>query len=203
MILGKKQPEFDSSLLYDYDAINKTYVLNIALKSFKELYNNWDYSPQRKRDINENLIRYIEECSVEIPIKRKVAIHLYLPAGKSDETREKEGRLALKSYFDYLRYKKIQQKNKYMKNASMYGLSGILLLSLAYFLQSLSLEKYYVPILPEGLFIGGWVLFWEVFSIIFFRVSEIKKSIREYNRLRESEITYHFGRVFPLVIRND
>jgi hypothetical protein len=203
MYLPKDLEEFDPSLLYEFDAVSKTYVLSLAVNSFKEIYNTWDYSPYRKRDINEALIKYIEDCSAEIPLRHKMSIHLYLPENEKDENQEKEGTTALRSYFKYLLYKKLQQRARYLRNATMYGFSGFLLLTLAYVLQKLGVEEYYLPILPEGLFIGGWVLFWEVFSIIFFRVREISQAIKEYDRLGEAGITYHFGKVFPAIIKKD
>lgn len=197
----KNSKEFDPTLLYEYDQNTKTYILNLSVHSFKEMYNTWDYSPYRKRDINEALIKYIEECSAEMPLKHKMSIHLYLPDTEKDESKEKEGISALKSYFKYLLYKKVHQRSKYLKNARNYGLSGFLFLSLAIILQKVGFQDYYLPILPEGLFIGGWVLFWEVFSIIFFRTSEITQSIREYTRLVEAEITYHFGKEIPVIYK--
>ncbi|MDH4261961.1 MAG: hypothetical protein OEV78_02840 [Spirochaetia bacterium] len=194
---------FDPSLLYEYDSVNKTYILNLSINSFKKMYNTWDYSPYRKRDINETLIKYIEDCSAEIPLKHKMSIHMYLPENEKNENQEKEGISALKYYFKYLLYKKVQQKSRYLKNAMLYGLSGFLFLTMAYIFQKLGAEKYYLPILPDGLFIGGWVLFWEVFSIIFFRVREISQSIKEYYRLSEAEITYHFGKTFPKTIKTN
>jgi len=203
MLYSKDTDDFDPSLLYEYDAASKTYILNLAINSFKDMYNTWDYSPHRKRDINEALIKYIEECSAEIPLKHRMSIHLYLPETEKDDDQEAGGAGALRNYFKYLLYKKEQERCRYFKNATWYGFSGFLLLTLAYFFQKSSGHKYYLPILPEGLFIGGWVLFWEVFSIIFFRVREISGKIKEYGRLGKADIVYHFGKTFPTVIRKE
>ncbi|MDH4199717.1 MAG: hypothetical protein OEV66_04975 [Spirochaetia bacterium] len=203
MFIPKEFEQFNPGDLYEYDEKNNTYDLNIAVNSFKDLYNSWDYSPYRKRDINEALIKYIEECSSEIPIRHKMSLHLYLPESETNFSaeQEKEGSMALRSYFRYLLHKKKQEKNKYYKNAAKYAFSGLVSLTLAYISQKTGVEASYLPILPEGLYIGGWVLFWEVFSIIFFRISKISEKMKEYSRLSDAEITYHFGKKFPQASR--
>jgi hypothetical protein len=190
--------EFDASKLYEFDPAGKKYILNISAKTFKDLFNKWDYSPYKKRDINEALIKYIEDCAEEVPLKHKVAIHLFITNDKEDQKQVRETTIALKLYFQYLVFKKISERKKYRKNASFYGLSGLVLLFLASVFQKIGVAKYFLFIVPEGLYIGGWVLFWEVCSILFFKNREISQKIREYTRLTEAEIFYHFEKEPPV-----
>lgn len=183
---------FDPAKLYEFDQIRKTYLLNISIRTYSDLYNKWDYSPFKKRDINENLIKYVEDCSSEMLLRYRVSIHLYVSNDKDNEKQKSEATAALRGYFKYLLFKKISELKKYLKDARQYGLIGLILLSLAYFIQKIGGDKYIFLILPEGLFIGGWVLFWEVCSILFFKYRELNQKIKEYKRLSEADISFHF-----------
>jgi len=50
----------------------------------------------------------------------------------------------------------------------------------------------HTDLLVEGLIIGAWVSIWEVFSVIFFKLSEHRKKIRSFRRLLAAEIVYRY-----------
>ncbi|MBN2324297.1 MAG: hypothetical protein JXQ30_11230 [Spirochaetes bacterium] len=127
---------------------------------------------------------------MEIPAGAKLDINFFLPEGIRDSEKEKKSSEGLRNYFTYTVKKLAAKKHVQFRNIALYGIFGGGLLFLAYLLQSLLERKYLLNILPEGLFIGGWVLFWEIFSIVFFKLRDITRRIRVYRRLRDSRINH-------------
>lgn len=193
--MRKRYREFDPRSLYEYDRKKNVFSIKLSIDTYNDLYDEWDYSPFRKRDLDKNLLEHLEECSREIPLKHRLAVHFYMPTSERDASREERSIAGLRNYFQYLLYKKAQEKKKYNIYVFLYIISGLLLLTGAYFLQGTLETHLLLTILPEGLFIGGWVLFWEAFSILFFKSREMRQNLREYKRLIQAEIHYTYIRV--------
>ncbi len=51
-------------------------------------------------------------------------------------------------------------------------------------------EMFLLNFISEGFYIGGWVLFWELFSTLFFKSREYSEEAYVLNRLMKSKIKY-------------
>jgi hypothetical protein len=51
-------------------------------------------------------------------------------------------------------------------------------------------DQLFFNTLQEGLYIGAWVALWEIFSIWFFKMSELRTEIKHFRRLETVEISY-------------
>lgn len=174
--------------------LNMSYV-DIQIDSYTELYNEWDFSPYANRDIDEDLYEYLEEAAFEISKKHFICIVFNIPRSLQNEEKEKESRIGFSNYFAY-RLRRQTNKGKVLKRqAAYYGLFGLFLLSVGMFADSmLSAGEYnsYLSLLTEGLYIGGWVLFWELFNIIFFELGELSDTKKMLTRLKNAEIAYNY-----------
>ncbi|MBE0449364.1 MAG: hypothetical protein IBX70_00830 [Clostridia bacterium] len=50
-----------------------------------------------------------------------------------------------------------------------------------------------VSVLKEGIFIGGWVFLWEVFTLIFITLGEERKVSKIIKRLLDTEICFIYS----------
>jgi hypothetical protein len=62
--------------VYDKDSDTDAYVINIVVKRYEDIFNNLDPSPFKRRDLNSNLISFLEDCSSDIPLRLKTIIQL-------------------------------------------------------------------------------------------------------------------------------
>ncbi len=184
--------KFDPLKVYRHDADSGRYNIDIDLDFYRELYSEWDFSPQHNRDLDGNLFKYLVDCSDEIPARYPVAIAINLPSYVYDATREERATQGFHNFFTYqIRREKSRYRHYYSK-IIQYLCIGVLLLIAASMLENLFSEFAHTDLLVEGLVIGAWVSIWEVFSVFFFRLSDHRKKIRSFRRLLAAEIVYRY-----------
>ncbi|MEW9121540.1 MAG: hypothetical protein AB2421_02430 [Thermotaleaceae bacterium] len=175
--------------LYKYDEVKKTYLIEVSLDNYDDVYDDWDASPFKKRDIEDEFNDFVLNSSQDIPLNDGITIVLYLPASKKDP--QKEGTL-VSAYLNYYSYA-IERLNKVKynlhKKIASYLLLSILLLSIGYFYFR-GEQNLFTSVLHEGIFIGGWVFLWEFFTSIFITKRELHEEYRLYKRLYQSEIKF-------------
>ena len=181
---------FDPKKLYRYNRETNSYSIDLSIDYYRDVYNDWDFSPFRNRDLDKDLLEYLEECSHEIPFRSNLTLNFYLPKDIHDPDKEARSVSGLRNYFRYSQSRMTRRRRRHMKSFVLYVSFGICFLVLAYLMQNVVSTVLLLNILPEGLFIGGWVLFWEAFSIAFFKIREVGRAIKIYERLADSTINY-------------
>ncbi|MBN2440947.1 MAG: hypothetical protein JXJ04_06365 [Spirochaetales bacterium] len=168
---------------------NKIYI-DIRLDFYREIYNVWDFSPLINRDLDDDLFEYLENCAGEIPKKYSLSIVFHVPAHIKDPEKEKKSITGFKNYFNYQMRKINQEQRNIMGRSGIYGFFGVILIFIGYFLKTIAVSVPFLNVLIEGFFIGGWVLFWELFSTVFFKQSDVRRRKYIINRLKNTEIIY-------------
>jgi len=186
--------KLNSLSLHSYQIHKKTksVFIDINLDMYTDLYNEWDFSPQKKRDMDEDLFNYIISCSSEIPLQMQIIIRMNLPEEIMSEEKEKFAKLGVERYFSYCLEKNTFQRGKAYRNMISYGGAGLIFLLLGAYLPRLLKGISFFGVLKEGLIIGGWVLFWESFSIIFFKDAFYRDKQKHLKRLIRSSIEFHY-----------
>jgi hypothetical protein len=180
----------DPKTIYRFDRVANRYHIDVALDYYRDVYNEWDFAPFRNRDLDRDLMEYLEECSREIPLRAGIALTFFLPREIQDAGKEERSIAGLRHYFRYELLKAAGRRARYFKRFSLYLAFGIAFLLGAYLAQTLLPGPFPMRLIPEGLVIGGWVLFWEAFSILFFRSREVAERMRHLRRLVSARIMY-------------
>ena len=161
---------FKSLNLFRHNKHARKAYIDISLDNYREIYNEWDFSPQNKKDLDEDLLEFLIGSADEIPDNYKIEIVCHLPAGIRDEDREQVSSEGFRNIFKYnLRKMDFKVKRK-RRRMIIYAIAGLILITLG----NITSKVPFLPgeILGEGFYIGGWVLFWELFSNIFFENNE-------------------------------
>ena len=180
----------DPKTLYRYDAPSNRYHIDIAIAYYRDMYNEWDFAPFRNRDLERTLMEYLEECSREIPMKAGIEITFFMPREIHDPSKEERSVAGLKNYFRYELLKALGRRRRHYRNFALYLLFGIAFISGAFLVKTFLHGPFPANVLPEGLHIGGWVLFWEAFPIAFFRNRDASERIRHLRRFSHARIDY-------------
>jgi len=184
----KNEPDIKN--FYRLNENTKVVYVDIAIDFYREIYNVWDFSPLANRDLDDDLFDYLETCALEIPKKYKMEIVFHIPE-KIVNSRKQEK--SIKGYHNFFRYKlRKLAKKKALANRQMmiYGMLGIFLILSAISTDHLLENIFLFEIVSEGFYIGGWVLFWELFSTLFFRRKEFRDEEFMLTRLLKSKIVY-------------
>jgi hypothetical protein len=177
--------------MYRYDEENKQYLLELSLNDFDELFNEWDASPIRKKDLDPELVDYLIEAMNEIPSRENIGISFKLNQKVKDKNLEDVSRGVFKRYFEfqiYLNKKKIMRQ---YRKVITYLILGFAFIVTAYQLNTDNLNITF-EVVSEGLFIGGWVFIWESISLLFFSIRGIKRLNRKYKRILDSMIRFRY-----------
>src|SRR3990167_4829091 len=150
---------------YRYDDNEKAYIIDVSLDSYDDIYDEWDPSPFKKRDIEDEFDDFIRDSSSDIPIKYKLIIELFLPASERNTMKEK---LLLQAYDNFYRFnlrRAKKEKQALQKKAVNYLVLALSFLFFGYFYEPME-ESIFLKVFKEGIFIGGWVFLWEVFTVL-------------------------------------
>ncbi len=181
---------FDPKKIYRFDRSANRYHIDIVIGYYRDVYNEWDFAPFRNRDLDRSFMEYLEECSREIPLRAGIEITFFMPREIRDATKEERSVAGLKNYFRYELLKALGRRRRYYGHFAVYLLFGVMFLVGAYLVRTFLAGPFPLGVLPEGLAIGGWVLFWEAFTIVFFRNRDVNERIRHLRRFVRARIAY-------------
>lgn len=179
--------------LYPYDELRSAFILDVQLEDYRDAYSTWDFSPFTNRDLDEDLTEYLLECSYEIPLKHKLVINFHMLNQSKDETREKRSIIGMHNYFNYQLRRMNNAKMRVARDIITFLVIGSILLVTGFYLDEIITTSLLASVVSEGLFIGGWVMLWEMFSAWFFDLKKVRDKYKHFERLNVSVIEYSYG----------
>lgn len=185
----KKKSELHN--IYKINQDNGAYMIEISLEDYSEIFNGWDASTIKKKDIEPELLDYLEQAGYEIPNKEDIEIFFYLPKEINDTDKENKSIQGIQNNFKAVLFHIDRMLHKNYRRIGSYVVIGIMFLIGAYVtrIYATTLNLMF-SILIEGFFIGGWILLWEAFSLFFFDSHETKRRRRVYRRFQTSKIFF-------------
>ncbi|MBL7006753.1 MAG: hypothetical protein ISR78_06725, partial [Spirochaetia bacterium] len=60
--------------VYDYNPETQAYIIKVSIKQYTHIFNDLDPAPLKRRDLNQDLLNYLDDCSFDIPLGYKVNI---------------------------------------------------------------------------------------------------------------------------------
>ena len=181
--------------LYRYSKELNTSYIDVEIDFYRELYNEWDFSPITNLDLDEELFEFLESCMAEINRKHKVCIVFHIPESLKDAEKEEKSKQGFVNYFNYEIRKQNNRIRMAMDNAVSYGVYGLILLFIGTWTSKFldqNASYAYLSFLAEGIMIGGWVFGWELVSILFINSKELFGQRRILERLRDAKIEFEY-----------
>lgn len=182
--------------LYRSDPEKGNLIIDVSLDYYNEFFHEWDNATFPTRDMNPELVEFLEVCSGDIPLRK----HIEIVFGVSKENRDlKQESFIIESYNNYFGFFLRQEKKKLRNMLFKAIILSILALALIFFHSILGsrLPDAVAPeVFLEGVLIGAWVFMWEAIHLISFQSTEIIGSIRKYRRFLKASIifTYKFSK---------
>jgi hypothetical protein len=169
-----------------------TFIIEIDLEKYIEVFSEWDKSPFTKRDIHPELETFLSSCSDDIPLKYKLSLHFYLPESIKDEKAEKIITKSIRNYYDYSIFEYQKKKREEKEEAIKYLMISLVFLFFGYLGRINFFKNIIFNTINEVLFIGGWVLMWEFFSKLFLTHDELRKEYKKSKRILEADIVFKY-----------
>ena len=176
--------------LYQRNPETNKMTIEISLEDYAELFNGWDPSPIRRKDLEPELMDYLEQSGTEIPMDEEVELCFYLPNDKHDLEKEQKSTLAIKNNFRVVIFFINKRLKRGYRQMITFIILSLIFITSAYVIRDLEEIPLLTSIMREGLFIGGWVFLWEAFNIFFFTTHEERSRRKIFYRFLESEIYF-------------
>jgi hypothetical protein len=158
---------------------------------YTDIFNGWDPSPVRRRDLDPDLVDFLEQCASDIPVEFPVELQFYVPEAKCDKDKETRTIEGIKNNFSFTAHFIGKELEEIRRKVLRYAIASLAFLSIGYISRHYVDPNMFTTILTEGISIGGWVFLWEAFSLSFFSGQEIHNRLKGYRRFQESKITFN------------
>jgi hypothetical protein len=178
--------------IYKMNPETNAYIIEVSLVDYNEIFNGWDPSPIKRRDLDPDLVHFMEECDSDIPLEFPLELQFYLPEKQYDEGKETLSRVGIKNYFDYTIHFIGKELEQTRKKIIFYIIAAFAFLSVGYISKQRVETNILTTTLLEGLSIGGWVFLWEAFSLFFFTRQKILIRLKRYIRLENTRISFKY-----------
>jgi len=192
MFRFKRKYQDSMQYVYKIDTESNAYIVEIRLDDYDMMFHGWDASPSQNRELEPELLRFIEETGYEIPLKEKVEFYFYVLSDKEDEQKESDSIEAFRNNFKMAIFRIDRDLRQNMRKIATYALMSVLFLLMAYTLPVYFDQALLFRILTEGLFIGGWVFLWQAFSLFFFSSHELREKRKRYVKFVESRVYFKY-----------
>ncbi len=176
--------------IYDFNNETNAYKLEIKVSKYEELFNSLDPAPLRKRDLDHDFVKYLEDFSDDIPLKYQIQLDIYLPETQLEDSKAERVSTAIKSYYNFMLLDCKKKICAFQKEAAVFVVVAIVLLFCAFYIGNAVKTNYFFKIVIEGFNIGGWVFFWEALSILVFKIRKIVKKSKKYQRILDAEVNF-------------
>lgn len=179
--------------IYARNPLNGHYIIEVSLTNYAEIFNDWDHAPYKRKDINPDLLGFLEDSIDDIPMEYDIDICFYL----AEETRFHEKEHIITDWFRtfYTFYIEIEKQKirAILKSAILYMLVSAALLIVSYF-GVLYKDNIFVYTITEILIVGGWVFLWEAMDRLIFQRKVVRRLIQNYERFRKAEISFRYSK---------
>ena len=178
--------------IYERNPDNGNYIIEVSLDTYADIFNDWDHAPFRRKDIDPDLLSFLEDSMDDIPKKNDIDICFYL----SDEIRNPKREQMIISWFRvYYKLAVELEKRKIkaiVKQSVIYMLVSVVLLVSSYLGQGITGKGLLNYMLTEIVIVGGWVFLWEAISLLTFERAKIRRQTQNHNRFMRAAIVFRY-----------
>ena len=126
MIFKNLKNEIKLDELFRFDKKSNSYIIDIFVDHYEALYSTLDFSPFKNKDLDDELIAYLEDSIEDIPFRYNLLLNINMPQNIYDKVKETRGIKEIKHYFLYLHKKKKKEIYEIYRSAMGNFITGIL-----------------------------------------------------------------------------
>lgn len=182
--------------VYRKNPDNGKFIIDIALDSYQDFFHEWDNTSFKKRDIHPELVEFLDMCSEEIPIKSDMEIHFCVGDQPRIEKMEELIRQSYATYYDFFCRIKKKKIKKNFYSAIYLALIGIALILLNAILETKLPHTILSEVALKGVYIGGYVFFWESLYNGYFGSKELVARKKELARLGRAKLFFKYNSMY-------
>ncbi|MFW0860792.1 MAG: hypothetical protein AAGT88_01605 [Dethiobacter sp.] len=177
---------------YAFDRDSGRIVIELLLEKQIYLFNEWDNAALNRKDLDPDLVYFLEECFDEIPFEYEVQLKIAINERERDPVREAAIAEGIQSQFRHYMRANTRKLKELYKRAALYVLISTGFLLLASLLEGRPLGRPINAAMLQGLYVGGWVFLWEAISEVSFSrgSAALTQKIKTYKRFLRAPIVF-------------
>ena len=161
--------------------------IEVHVETLDQLFNSWDPSPFRKKDLDRDAEEFIVGWAREVPRRAPLALIVYVDRGAGQEASDvlREATNAFFGARSRASRQRLRELFRVGRISLAIGLLALAALTLAGDAIATALgENRLGEVLRESLLIGGWVAMWRPLEIFLYDWWPVLSDSRLYDRLR-------------------
>jgi hypothetical protein len=178
--------------IYDFNESENAFIIKLSPDSYLDIFNKLDHNPIRKKDLNQNVINYIEDCSDDIPLDKDIILEIKIKKDFYSKDLETRARKGLVNYFEYMvEYYRLKMKAQ-RSTSLFFAALFIILATFSLTITPLALDSKNIlfQTLVQGISIGSWVFLWEAIVGVTIKYKPYRTQCRFYKRLFNAKIIF-------------
>jgi hypothetical protein len=174
-----------------------TMEITVRVKTIAQLFNTFDPSPFREKDLDENLVEFVAGWVRELPKDATFTIAVCLPAEEAARPEAAGIPEAFTHYFAYRATAAEQELRELFRVGRRFLAIGVTILAVclgaSQAIGAIFPGRALTRILQESLVITGWVANWRPLEIYLYEWIPIRLRIRLYQRIAAAPVTVRAG----------
>lgn len=165
-------------------------IIELALDGYHDFFHEWDNASYKRRDLHPELTSFLDMCSEDIPMKKEVEIRIEIGNESRSEAMEAQIRQSYENYYSFFIKQKKKKIKRNFRSSALLALVGIAFIFLYSLLSTDLPNSIWVDVPLKGLYIGGYVFFWEALYNGYFGSKELIYRNKELARLRRADLQF-------------
>lgn len=190
VITMKKNNKYD--ILYRKNHDTGRIIIDIALENNLEFFHAWDNSSFKKRDINAELAEFLDLCSEDIPLRKRLEITFTINTEEISKEKEEQIKISYRNYYHSLKRLEDLKTKKIVKISVILLMISLTLLTTYGFMIDNKDDSIFSSVLLESLLIGGWVFTWEAIHLLFIDILQPFRRRREIKRFLGAVLSFKY-----------
>lgn len=178
--------------IYPYNENTNTITIPIRLNRYSDLYNPIDPSPSPMRDLSQELLDYLEQCSSEISLEYIIDLAIEVKDDIADSKTELGCLTSIRNFFKHEIFVAQNDIHRMRISALKHFLISLTCLSVYVISGQFDLAGIPVDIIKEAILIGGWVFMWESVTHNFIQIEPLYEQIKHYKRIINASIKFSY-----------
>ncbi len=195
--------------MYEFSENDNAYIIKLSLNSYMDIFNRIDNNPISKKDLNQSVVSYIEDCSEDISLDKDIMLEIKIKRDLYSADLEKRALRGLMNYFEYMQeYYWLEMKKK-VRTTMLFIAFFVILATLSYSIDSFAINSFSIDsknimfrTFKQGISIGSWVFLWEAIVGITIKYKPTRTFYLFYRRLKNAKVTFHNTSHIPRLSRN-
>ena len=176
--------------LYTYDKSNNTYEINLSLKGYEEVFNPFDYSQFKKRDLDSDFLDYIYDCALDIPLSYGIKLIFYLNKEIEDEAKNNNLKNAIKNNIYWKQRDNYKTLARGYRKVLTFFIIGIIFSVIGAMVDRFSGLGLFSNILYDGMVVACWVFWWKAIEMLAFDLVGLIRENRYLKRLLNCKMEF-------------